>query len=136
MALNPIGGDGPYNSLNVGVGEPATIIGTDVDRDAVFMKSTWAGNYCDGGMIGTFRYDGGCWFDQPAPFGDMVPNVRFEMMEPACTDACYVSPAGNDNWSGTLNQPKKTIQAAITQVSPGGTVHVADGHVCGASLHR
>ena len=45
-----------------------------------------------------------------------------------CTTACYVDAVnGNDAAFGNAISPKKTIQAAITQVSPGGTVYVADG---------
>lgn len=80
-----IGTPGPYDSLNVGVGATAATIGTDVNDDAVFMKSTWAGNYCDLGVAGTgtFRFDGGCWKLNPPPFNNMVPNARFEAITPA-----------------------------------------------------
>ncbi|HEV2859708.1 MAG TPA: MopE-related protein [Pyrinomonadaceae bacterium] len=49
--------------------------------------------------------------------------------ETQCTAVCYVNAAtGNDAYGGdTPATAKKTIQAAVTQVSPGGTVHVASG---------
>ena len=47
-----------------------------------------------------------------------------------CTTSCYVRTDGNDANTGladTASQAKKTIQAAVNQVSAGGTVHVAAG---------
>ena len=46
-----------------------------------------------------------------------------------CTTTCYVNGAtGNDTiGDGSLEQPKKTIQAALNQVAEGGTVIVAPG---------
>jgi parallel beta-helix repeat protein len=46
---------------------------------------------------------------------------------PTCTTDCYVDPAGNDANDGTLASPLLTIQAAVNQVAPNGTVHVAAG---------
>ena len=58
----PIHAAGPYNSLNVGVptSQPVTV-GSDVSVDRVFLNSTWAGYYADGGAagVGTFREDTG-----------------------------------------------------------------------------
>ena len=49
--------------------------------------------------------------------------------EPACTTVCYADAVnGNDGFSGaSAANAKKTIQAAINQVSVGGTVIVAAG---------
>jgi len=49
--------------------------------------------------------------------------------EPACTTVCYVDAVnGSDsNGGASIIDAKKTIQAAIDQVSPGGTVHVLPG---------
>jgi nitrous oxidase accessory protein NosD len=49
--------------------------------------------------------------------------------ETPCTTVCYVDDAtGNDTFGGdTPASAKKTIQAAVNQVTPGGTVHVAAG---------
>ena len=46
-----------------------------------------------------------------------------------CTTTCYVDAAnGNDAFGGTsVAEAKKTIQAGINTVSPGGTVLVNDG---------
>ncbi|MBI2723860.1 MAG: right-handed parallel beta-helix repeat-containing protein [Chloroflexi bacterium] len=47
-----------------------------------------------------------------------------------CSTNCYVRTDGNDANSGSANTPgdaKQTIQAAINQVTPGGTVHVGAG---------
>ena len=47
----------------------------------------------------------------------------------ACTTDCYVDAATGDDLNGgdTPATAKKTIQAAVDQVSVGGTVHVAAG---------
>lgn len=39
----------------------------------------------------------------------------------------YVAPSGNDNNSGTIDQPLKTIQAAVDRAKPGDTVYIRDG---------
>lgn len=41
---NPIGGIGPYSSLNVAVHDQPPTVGTDVEAKAMFVDSTWAGN--------------------------------------------------------------------------------------------
>ena len=47
---------------------------------------------------------------------------------PPCTTDCYVSTTGNDLAGGaSFADAKRTIQAAVNQVSSGGTVHVAAG---------
>jgi len=46
---------------------------------------------------------------------------------PTCTTDCYVSLTGDDSNSGESGSPLLTIQAALNQVSSGGTVHVANG---------
>jgi hypothetical protein len=53
---------------------------------------------------------------------DFEPEVQ-------CTTDCYVDAAtGSDAYGGTTADfPKKTLQAALTQVSSNGTVHVAAG---------
>lgn len=49
--------------------------------------------------------------------------------ETQCTTICYVSAIGGDDSFGgaTPDRAKKTIQAALDQVSPGGTVQVSPG---------
>ena len=63
----PIGVDGPYNSLNVAVSQ-AVSIGNNVEADALFYNSTFAGFYADGGAggTGTFRRDTGWGTYTPA----------------------------------------------------------------------
>ncbi|HMQ30457.1 MAG TPA: choice-of-anchor D domain-containing protein [Chloroflexaceae bacterium] len=46
----------------------------------------------------------------------------------SCTTLCYVSPSGNDSSNGASPAtPLRTIGAALTAVSPGGTIRVAAG---------
>jgi Calx-beta domain len=58
---SPIGSDGPYNSLNVGLlTAPATpTVGTDFSSDGVFWNTATAANYTDGGAagVGVLRFD-------------------------------------------------------------------------------
>lgn len=49
----PIGTAGPYDSLNVTAKDAAPSVGTNTDPDAVYLDSTWAGAYSDGGVGGT-----------------------------------------------------------------------------------
>lgn len=71
----PIGVDGPYNSLNVGIlAAPAVpAAGTDFDPDAVFWNTSHAPNYTDDGAagVGVFREDTN-W----SPYGTVA--ARFE----------------------------------------------------------
>jgi len=56
----PLGGSGgPYDSLNVGLSVAPPTVGTDVDADAIFFNSSFAGFYTDGGLagVGIFRQD-------------------------------------------------------------------------------
>ena len=62
--------------------------------------------------------------------GFLIDNFTlFSGAVPLCTADCYVDAAtGNDAFGGTSNaDAKKTIQAAVDQVAPNGTVHVAAG---------
>lgn len=63
----------------------------------------------------------------PGPTANLV-STDFEPETP-CTTTCYVDAAtGNDVAGGdTPATAKKTIQAAVNAVNPGGTVVVADG---------
>ena len=70
----PIGSDGPYSSLNVAVASEPPAVGTDVEALAMFVDSTWNGNYCDTTTtdLDRFRRDGDCW----DPYH---PAVRFNV---------------------------------------------------------
>ncbi|MEO6157161.1 MAG: hypothetical protein ABIQ39_05975, partial [Ilumatobacteraceae bacterium] len=58
--------------------------------------------------------------------------------ETQCTTDCFVNAAtGNDAFGGEVaSNPKKTIQAAIDTVNPGGTVHVAPGNYTETASNR
>jgi hypothetical protein len=70
---NPIGsapcqsssGGCGYDSLNVGLADPATnnSVGSNPAPSDAYLSSTYGGAYCDGGAggTGTFRLDAGCW---------------------------------------------------------------------------
>lgn len=55
---SPMGIAGPFNSLNLGLSDGATV-GTDADVDAVFQSSSVGASYADGGAAGTgtLRHD-------------------------------------------------------------------------------
>lgn len=74
---SPLGVEGPYNSLNVGVDNVVPGVGTDVNPDVVFWNTSTAAWYTDGGAagVGIFRFDTN-WSTQ-------VPNARFEAISPA-----------------------------------------------------
>ncbi|MFT3686723.1 MAG: hypothetical protein QM783_17685 [Phycisphaerales bacterium] len=63
---NPIGADGPWNSLNVALNTAAgggITVGSNDNLNDAFVSSTWSGNYFDGGAggLGSFRQDDGWW---------------------------------------------------------------------------
>src|SRR5207248_875506 len=78
-------------------------------------------------------FGAGAWDNYDGNFDNvtvMSDNYDFEAPLPACTTDCYVRTDGNDLNSGsadTASDAKLTIQAAVNQVSSGGTVHVAAG---------
>lgn len=55
----PIGVAGPYNSLNVGLGEVPATVGMDAESDALFWNTSHAPFYTDAGAggVGIFRRD-------------------------------------------------------------------------------
>lgn len=80
----PIGVDGPYNSLNVGVvGTP--VVGSDGDSDRVFWNTITAGWYTDGGVggVGIFREDNN-W----TPYGTTPIKITASSVMPASKDEC------------------------------------------------
>jgi hypothetical protein len=56
---SPIGVDGPYNSLNVGLNTSLPSLGTNPLPDTAYWNTSTAGWYADGGAggVGTFRQD-------------------------------------------------------------------------------
>jgi hypothetical protein len=94
---NPIGSNGPYNSLNVGVPTGQTAgPGTDDDSDAVFWDTSVAGFYTDGGAGGTdtFREDNN-W----APNGTVAFQIKATNPPPTDKDQCK-----KDGWK-SFNNP-------------------------------
>ncbi len=71
--VEPIHQAGPYNSLNFGLVAPAPSVGTDLDPDAIFWNTSYAGFYSDAGAggVGTFRRDTG--------WTGYVPAIRFDV---------------------------------------------------------
>lgn len=61
--------------------------------------------------------------------GFLIDNLTLTSSTVAqCTTDCYVDPNGDDsNGGASASDAKKTIQAAVNQVSPNGTVHIAAG---------
>jgi hypothetical protein len=122
---NPIGVPGPYTSLNVGLNTAASpSVGSDSDPDAVFWNTSTHSYYSDGypnSSPDAFRRDTG--------WTGYVPAFQVAV-EPGCTTVCYVDAAtGDDGHTGaTSADAKKTIQAAIDQVSANGEVRVRPGN--------
>ncbi len=113
-----------YDSLNVGTWEGPPAPGSYPLPDDAYFNSSFGPNYCDGGVggTGTFRLDAGCWTG-------LQPAFKVEASVAPCTTDCYVDAATGDdaNSGASPADAKKTIQAAVDQVSVGGTVHVAAG---------
>ena len=83
---NPIGTDGPYDSLNFGLlgdgTNPVTpFVGTDISPNSAYWNTSTAANYGDGGAggTGTFRLDANNWqgYDPAVTFfSSPVPEPR------------------------------------------------------------
>lgn len=73
----PMGVVGPYDSLNLSLGNAIPTVGTDVEPKTLFYDTRTAGNYCDSGAGGVniFRRDAGCWED--ANSNSYIPVIRF-----------------------------------------------------------
>ena len=117
----PIGSNGPYNSLNVGIptGQTASV-GSDDNVDNVFWDTIYPG-YTAG-----LKEDTG-W----TPTGTVSIQITAAPVLPDCTGTsdCYVDAVnGNDaNGGASFADAKKTIQAGVDAVGVGGTVHAAAG---------
>ncbi len=126
----PIGVNGPYNSLNVGALGAATV-GTDDNADRVFMNTSTAAWYTDGGAggVGIFRED-----------TNWTPNgtINFQITAAPVPEDVYVNsawgsvlPGQDPDGSGPATHMGydafTTIQAGTNAVASSGTVHVAAG---------
>jgi enamine deaminase RidA (YjgF/YER057c/UK114 family) len=91
----PCGTNCPYDSLNVGAATltPKPAKGTDVDSSGVFMNSSGAGFYCDGGAggVGVLRLDDSCWASN-RPMAIIKTRVLSQ------TDATVVVRASTPTW--------------------------------------
>jgi hypothetical protein len=77
---DPIGTDGPYNSLNVALFGAPTVGSLPRPNDGYWDTQT-SGNYCDGGtsgVVGVFRLDSGCWNTGSPDFVPYQPAVRVD----------------------------------------------------------
>lgn len=75
--VNPIGADGPYNSLNFGLVSGPPSVGTDVDSDAVFWNTSYQ-PFLTTGIAGVFGTD--------TAWSGYVPAISFDAIavpEPA-----------------------------------------------------
>jgi hypothetical protein len=110
----PIGQNGPYNSLNVGVEGSATV-GTDVNTDNVFWNTSTAVWYADGGDagVGIFREDT-AW----TPYGTVAIQITASaplVGPPTNKDQCK-----NGGWK-TFNNPSFKNQGdCVSYVATGG----------------
>lgn len=124
---SPIGVNGPYNSLNVGIatGQVANV-GSDDNSDKTFWDTIYPG-YTAG-----FKEDTG-W----SPNGTVNIQVTTKL-DCTGTSDCYVDAVnGNDaNGGASISDAKKTIQAAIDAVAAGGRVHVLPGNYSETATNR
>ena len=57
----------------------------------------------------------------------MSPRLPHSGVVAAAATTYYVSPKGNDSWTGTQQRPWRTIQKAATAAPAGSTISVASG---------
>ncbi len=110
----PLGADGPYNSLNVGV-EGAATVGTDNNTDNVFWNTSTAAWYADSGAagVGIFREDTN-W----APYGTVSLKIT-------ATPALVAPPTSKDQcmkggWANFNNPSFKNQGDCVSFVATGG----------------
>ena len=111
---DPIGTDGPYNSLNVAVPENQTVsVGSD-DANSVFLSSTWPGAFVNGSLAGLGLKEDTGW----APYG----TVAMQITATAAKDQC------KDNGWKNFNNPTFKNQGDCVSfvVSNGKSVHQID----------
>jgi hypothetical protein len=96
---SPVGTDGPYDSLNVGVNSNQTVSeGSDDNTDNVFWNTETPSNYTDGGTagVGIFRQDTN-W----TPNGTV--NLQITATAPT-SNTVVVTPANMQNWAFVNDQ--------------------------------
>lgn len=106
----PIGANGPYNSLNVGVEGLATI-GTDDNIGNVFWNTSTAAWYTDGGDtgVGVFRQDTN-W----APYGTVSMQISATPLMPSDKEQCK-----KDGWKTFGSMFKNQGDCVSSVVSQG-----------------
>ena len=84
----PLGVDGPYDSLNVGLDPAAPATGQDVNVDSVFWNTSYAPFYTDGGAagVGVFRADTG--WDVEGSSGTVAARFTTGLHPVLSTDVC------------------------------------------------
>jgi hypothetical protein len=106
---DPIGTDGPYNSLNVALFGAPTVGSLPRPNDGYWDSQT-AGNYCDNGTggVGAFRLDAGCWNTGAPDFVPYQPAVRVD----ATTTSGPAGPTGPTGNSGATG-PSGGVAGAV-----------------------
>lgn len=119
---NPVGVDGPYNSLNIAVPPSDTpTVGTDDSNNEVFWNTNTAAWYADGGAagVGIFRKDTN-W----APYGTVAMQIN--AISPATSkDECMKG--GWESLTDSNGAPFKNQGDCVSFVATGGT-NTAAGH--------
>ncbi len=103
---------GPYNSLNVGIPTNQIVsFGTDNGTDKVFMNTSFAGFYTDGGSggTGTFREDTN-W----TPNGTVA--FKIDATAPLVGPATNKDQCKNDNWKKFNNPSYKNQGQCVSSV--------------------
>ena len=80
---SPIGVDGPYNDLNVGLSSTVTV-GTNPNSPLAYLSGTLASSYHDGGGINVFRLDTGSTHTNGA--------IQFQAITVATTESATPEP--------------------------------------------
>jgi hypothetical protein len=112
---DPIGTDGPYNSLNVALFGAPTVGSLPRPNDGYWDSQT-AGNYCDGGTggVGVFRLDAGCWNTGAPDFVPYQPAVRVDATTGPTGPAGPSGPAGATGQTGATG-PSGGVAGAVAK---------------------
>jgi hypothetical protein len=109
----PIGAPGPYNSLNVGLNDLPPTTGTDVEEDALFWNTSFAGFYTDGGAGGVsiFRRDT-AW----TPY---TPTIQFKATEVPVAPPTNKDQCKNGGWQSFNNPSFKNQGDCVSYTNNG-----------------